>query len=313
MRAFLKTFALFMILPLAVFIATVYQADGRSDPYYLRFTTPPQGSLIVGDSRSAQGIQPRVLDSVLHTGGWQGKTFNYSFALNKSNFGPAYYKSIRKKLDPNSRDGVFVLSVDPWNISRSKTLTEEEDEQEEQERSFVARMWSVNMYPNVEYLLREYPYPFLTILALDAGQRSDELELHEDGWMEVSVDLSPKEVAKRIKDKTRSYEDRRLATDTLSTLRIAYLRKTVDLLKQHGTVLLVRLPVHSNIHAIEERYMPDFNRFMEHLAESKDVTYFVIPPDDGKWSFTDGNHMTPTSGAKVSRIIGEELLKDLRK
>ncbi|MBK7247032.1 MAG: hypothetical protein IPI05_05090 [Flavobacteriales bacterium] len=79
-----------------------------------------------------------------------------------------------------------------------------------------------------------------------------------------------------------------MPTDTLSTRRIAYLRKTIDLLKQHGTVLLVRLPVHSDIHGSEERYMPDSDRFMEHLAESEDVPYFVIPPDDGKWSLPTG-------------------------
>ena len=313
MRAFLKTFALFMVLPLAVFIATVYRADGRTDPYYLRFTTPRQGSLIVGDSRSAQGIPPQVLDSVLHAGGWHGKVFNYSFALYKSNFGKAYYESIRKKLDPDSRDGVFVVSVDPWNISRHKTMTEAEEEQRDQDRSFVARMWCVNMYPNVEYLLHEYPYPFLTILAPARGQRSGQLELHEDGWLEVQVDLSPEEVAKRVEGKARFYLDHHLATDTLSVRRMAYLRKTIDLLKQHGTVLLVRLPAHSAIYASEELYMPDFDPIMESLAESEDVPYLVIPPDDAKWSFVDGNHMTPASGAKVSQLIGEELLKELRK
>lgn len=311
MRAFLKTFALFMVLPLAVFIATVYRADGRTDPYYLRFTTPRQSSLIAGDSRSAQGLHPQVLDSVLHAGGWQGQVFNYSFALYKSNFGRSYYESIRKKLDPKSRDGVFVISVDPWNISRRKELTEEEEEQRDQDRSFVARMRMVNVDPNVEYLVREYPHPFLSILVPSPAQRSAALLLHKDGWLEVDADLTPEVVAKRIVKEIKFNVDNHLTKDTLSVLRVAYLRKTIDLLKQHGTVLLVRLPVHSSLHAIEERYMPDFNPFMERLAESEGVRYFVIPPDDARWGFVDGNHMTPATGAKVSRIIGEELVKDL--
>ncbi len=313
MRAFLKTFALFMVLPLAVFIYTLYQADGRSDPYYLRFTTPRQSSLIVGDSRSAQGIHPQVLDSVLHAGGWQGKSFNYSFALFKSNFGRAYYESIQKKLDPGSRNGVFVVSVDPWNISRNKKLTDEVDAEREQERSFVAKMHFVNLYPNVEYLVRDYPYPFLTLLSPARGQRIEGTRLHEDGWLEVNVDLTAEKVAKRVEGKTRFYLDNHLTKDTLSVQRVAYLRKTIEMLKQHGTVLLVRLPAHSAIHAIEKRYMPDFNGLMERLAEREGVSYLVIPPDDAKWSFTDGNHMTPATGAKVSRIIGEELVRELRK
>lgn len=313
MRDFLKTFALFMILPLAVFIATAYRADGLTDPFYLRFTTPRQGSLIVGDSRSAQGIHPAVLDSVLHAGGWSGKTFNYSFALNRSNFGKAYYESIREKLDPTSRDGVFVISVDPWNISRPRKFTDREDEEKERERSFVARMWCVNMHPNVEYLLRAYPYPFLSILVPTPGQRSEKLRLHEDGWLAVNVDLDPKVVSERIAGKRKFYLDHHLSKDTLSALRIAYLCKTIELLKQHGTVLLVRLPPHSSLYDIEQQYMPEFNFFLKRLADQTDVPYLVIQPDDKEWSFTDGNHMTPASGAKVSRLIGEKLVKELGK
>lgn len=228
MRAFLKTFALFMLLPLAVFIATVYRADGRSDPFYLRFTTPRQGSLIVGDSRSAQGIHPHVLDSLLHATGWRGKVFNYSFALYKSNFGRSYYESIHKKLDTGSRDGVFVISVDPWNISRHKTLTEEEEEQWEQDRSFVARMWMVNVDPNVEYLLLEYPHPFLSILVPSPAQRSAALLLHKNGWLEVNIKLAPEVVAMRIEKEVKFNVDNHVTKDTLSVLRVAYLRKTID-------------------------------------------------------------------------------------
>jgi hypothetical protein len=185
--------------------------------------------LIVGNSRPAQGIHPRILDSILHTGGWSGKTFNYSFALAKSNFGRAYYESIRKKLDPRPHGGVFVVSVDPWSISRLKRQTEEEDVQWEQGGSFVARMWSVNMDPNVEYLVQEYPHPFLTILTHGRSQRKEGLLLHEDGWEEVNIDVGPEMVAKRIQGRSLPFYERLLATDTLSELRVAYLRKTIDL------------------------------------------------------------------------------------
>jgi hypothetical protein len=44
MRDLLKTFLLFLVFPLVVFIATVYRADGRTDPYYLRFTPPDKAA-----------------------------------------------------------------------------------------------------------------------------------------------------------------------------------------------------------------------------------------------------------------------------
>ena len=40
-------------------------ADGTTDDAYLKFTTPKQGSLILGSSIAAQGIHPKELNAVL--------------------------------------------------------------------------------------------------------------------------------------------------------------------------------------------------------------------------------------------------------
>ena len=34
--------------------------------FYLRFTSPKHNSLIIGTSRSAQGIHPNIIDSILN-------------------------------------------------------------------------------------------------------------------------------------------------------------------------------------------------------------------------------------------------------
>lgn len=311
MRAFLKRSLVFMLLPIAVFIAAIHSADGRTDPFYLRFTTPRQSSLVLGDSRAAQGIHPQVLDSILHAGGHAVKLFNYAFSLGNSDYGKAYFESIGKKLAPTGKDGVFVLSVDPWGISGDAGRTDAEEEAHEQKRSLLARMDFVNMRPNVEYLLNDYQSAFLTLLFPLPGVRSGRLVLHENGWLETNIDLSPKEVSKRIAAKTLTYRGK-MSSSAFSPWRAAYLSRTIDLLKQHGTVLLVRVPVHSNIAAVEEEYMPAFNFYMQRLAAEKGIHYLAIPPDDSKWEFTDGNHLPPRSGAGVSRIIGEELVKVMK-
>ena len=58
MKLFLQRLALFMLLPGAVFVLTLYSADGRTDPFYLRFTTPRQSSLILGTRARHKASSP---------------------------------------------------------------------------------------------------------------------------------------------------------------------------------------------------------------------------------------------------------------
>lgn len=307
MKKFLTWTAAFLVIPVVVFVVTLFSADGRTDAFYLRFTTPPQSSLILGTSRAAQGIQPHVLDSVLGAGGRSVKTFNYSFAIGYSNYGKAYFESIKKKLDPDARNGVFVLAVDPWSIAGDKgsVLAGKPDK----EWSFIGSLRFVNMDPNVEYLLNVYDKPLLNILLPDPRKVDDRLLLHKDGWLETNLDLSPSAVAERTTKKVKEYRDTRLNNSAPSPRRLGYLSMTIDLLKQHGTVFLVRLPVHQSMMNVEQEFMPEFNAVIAELAKSRSVTYLEIPVDDERWAYTDGNHLTPLLGAEVTALIGAELLK----
>jgi len=306
MKQFLKWLTLFMLLPVAVFVITMYRADGRTDAFYLRFTTPPQSSLILGTSRAAQGIQPHVLDSVLNANGRAVTSFNYSFAIGYSNYGAAYYGSVRKKLDPAAQNGVFILAVDPWSIASDNGSVRAG--KPEHEWTFLRTLNFVNMDPNVEYLMEEYDKPILNILVPDPRKVDDRLLLHRDGWLETNLDLSPAAVAERTTKKVKEYRDTRLNSSTPSPWRLGYLEMTVDLLQKHGTVILVRLPVHSSMMALEDQLMPSFDRTMELLAQRKKVNYLSFPANDREWSFTDGNHLIPRDGAKVTQRIAEEIL-----
>ncbi|MBX2973946.1 MAG: hypothetical protein KF797_12655 [Flavobacteriales bacterium] len=308
MATFLKRLTLFMVLPFTILIVTLYSADGRTDPFYLRFTTPRQASMVLGTSRAAQGIQPQVLDSILNAGGHAVRSFNYGFAIGYSNYGKAYYESIRKKLDPDARNGVFVLAVDPWSIAGDKKTIR--SGKEEVDGTFIATLACVHMDPNVEYLLKEYDKPLLNIILPDPRKEDDRLTLHKDGWLETDLDLSAQAVAERTSRKVDEYRNTRLKNMLPSAWRLGYLGMTIDLLKEHGTVLLVRLPIHSSILRIEDEMMPGFDGVMQRLAQEKNVRYLKIPADDKAWTFTDGNHLAPADGARVTRLIGQELLKN---
>lgn len=307
MRTFLRQLALFSALPIAVAIATFMCADGSIDERYLRFTTPRQSSLIVGTSRAAQGLRPHVLDSVLNATGRNVRSYNYGFAVGFSNYGPAYYTSISKKLAPDTRDGVYIVSVDPWSLCCRADRPPSNDRTED-EASGIAKVHWVNVKPNIEYLIRNYNDPLLTPLLPDPRPR-DRVFITDDGWLDVHIPMTPTDVERRTTAKVKEYREERLPMARPSAMRLGYLGLTIDMLQQHGTVVLVRLPVSPGIKVIEEELWPGFSLMMERMADDQHVRFVDMYSAKDDWAFRDGNHLTPPSAAKATAMVATELLR----
>lgn len=308
MGTFFRRLAFFSLVPFVVTIITFLKADGRTDPYYLRFTTPRQSSMIIGTSRPAQGIQPHVLDSVLRTHGKEVRSFNYGFAVGYSNYGDAYLGSILKKLDPTTRDGVFILAVDPWGLAGPRSTPIHDPLRD---GGFIAEMDWVNMDPNLEYLLTVYKKPLLEIVLPDPRQPEGPMVLHEDGWLEIDLPMLPADIEKRTQAKLTEYRTTRLPGATISPQRMGYLARTIDTLQHYGTVQLVRLPVDPRMLALEDTLAPHFSRYMQALADLKQVGLLDLTNNGAAWEYTDGNHLTPESGAKVTALIADHLAKTI--
>ena len=102
-----------VILVILSFIFIIfYSIDGYDDPHYLRFTTSKKKSLIIGDSRSAFGLRPDILNNELS----RNDIYNFSFDIHTSPFGKIYYEKIKEFLEP-SNDGLFIISVTPYSLS----------------------------------------------------------------------------------------------------------------------------------------------------------------------------------------------------
>lgn len=99
MKRFLVHTCLFLFILLASFFMVFSMADGTTDAFYNKFSSPKQASLIVGGSRVAQGIQPNIIDSVYGS----NNIYNYGFTISGTPYGEAYYKSISRKLDRNPK------------------------------------------------------------------------------------------------------------------------------------------------------------------------------------------------------------------
>jgi hypothetical protein len=294
--------SLFFVSLLAVFIlALLAQADGASDPFYLRFTSNQKKNLILGTSRAAQGIQPEVLNGIL-----KREFFNYSFTIADSPFGPSYYKSIKRKLDPITKKAIFILTIDPWSISSiSKNANDTLSFREL--NSCVEKTKNVNSFPNYEYLFDAFSGDFVKILQRKLRNQGETMTmfLHEDGWLEVTVPMDSLELKRRTLRKIKAYRATNLPIYKPSNLRLAYLKKTIKYLKQHGQVYLVRLPICSKMMEIENELMPDFDSKILFLSAELSAPYLDMTPFNSDFKYTDGNHLYKNSGKDVSKIIGD--------
>ncbi|GAB3848129.1 hypothetical protein GCM10028822_10520 [Hymenobacter terrigena] len=268
---------------------------GGVDAFYGRFTSPPAGSLILGTSRAAQGIRPAVLAARLGRQ-FEGPLLNYAFTLTHSPYGPAYLASIRRKLRPEVRNGLFILAVDPWSLS----LTGPEGTFPE-DQSFIGQLHQVSQNPNLPYLTRYQTKP-LYRLPLDFATATE--RLHPDGWLEVNIGTDSAQVRART---ARKLQDYRLlaASQHLSEGRLQALRQTIQFLKPHGRVVLVRLPVGASLLQLEQVYQPGFDQLMRQMAASFAVPYLDYSTQS--YATTDGNHLQRAVSATFSQQLAADL------
>ena len=298
MKKFFKKIVYFSIPLLFIIGIYVYSFSfGSFDFYYGRVSSPKQNSLIIGNSRAAQGLVPSVFNDELINK--KNKMYNFSFAANYSPYGPAYYKSIKNKVDETVKDGVFIISVDPGSIS-SNTDNPNDESLFIENSSFLANIECVSCNPNFEYIIHRQE-TFYKKLFLNKIR--GEGFLHDDGWLEVNLEMDTSSINKRLKLKLQ--EEGYSAKYHFSKKRYEYLEKTITFLKSHGKVYIVRLPVHNSILERQFKAFPDFDKKISFLAKKNGVKFKVFNNNQGKYIFTDGSHLYKESSLLISKEIAQ--------
>lgn len=295
----------FVILVGLLHLLAAYVAGGKIDPFYQRFTTPLQKSLILGTSRAAQGILPEVINNGFRDTDLELPIYNFAFTNLHSPYGSAYLKAIKVKLDPKTKNGLFILSVDPWSLS----VRNEGDEEPifREKKLVLGNINCYTCYPNFDYLFRFYDKTWGRIIWDHFTNK--EMVLQKNGWLEVTIPMDEKSIQKRTREKIYQYQYSQFPTVHFSQKRIAYLSKIIDFLKLHGTVYLVRIPVIKEILNIENNLVPDFDEQMHRLATSREVVYFNLMEQTNSLIFTDGNHLYKDSAKEFSEMIVDEILR----
>lgn len=294
MKRFIIQIIIFLTFIAIGFVWLCTYANGYTDSFYVRFTTPKQENLILGTSRAAQGLQPQYFDSILGK-----KFFNYSFTIVHSPFGPTYLNSIKKKLSTNLNNATFIVAVDPWSLSSFNETPNDVSKFREIKHSLKKTPF-VNLNPNPIYFFTSYNEDYKSLIN---GKKKSTF-LHQNGWLQVNYSINDTlKVKNNIERKIATYKKRTLNTYFSST-RLEYLIKTISFLQKSGKVYLVRLPIHPKMMEIENQLMPNFDATIQKAIDKSDG-YLDLTPKNDLFLYTDGNHLYKDSGKQVSKLVAK--------
>ena len=293
-----------------LYIILIFFRPDLVDSFYYRFTTDKANSLILGGSRSAQGIKPDVINKMVDLDG--NKIINHSFALGPSSFGPNYYREVTKKLSKESTSGLFIISVGPWTLATGMTNIEDDSTKffEVEEKLFVGNLKSSSTNPNFDYLFNYWNNkysPFENIFKSIINYEGL-IRLHEDGWLEISIDMDTIINNARIK---RSEEEYKTKQVKLSNTRLYFLDKIAGYLNNYGNVILVRMPVTSQMKKIENSRFPEFDELIQKIAGKYNIQYFNFIKESGKFLTTDIHHLYKDDSERFTIMLCDSLNKSL--
>ena len=315
MHNFKKSIAalsLFSIIPLLVVIYSIYLTGKQTDDFYKRFTSPQQNSLIIGSSRGS-GMDPAILDAIVHPKYPNVKFYNYAFTWGHSPYGPKYLESIKKKLNPDTKNGIFIVIVEPTSLMVDRKKPDSPEYYFENDKS-VAKTNFVNLNPNFEYLIESYDYSLLRAINLEIKPPKNQMahvEVLDNGKREVRMikDVSPEN---RIQENVKNMRDFQERIDNLkwSENRLKYLKQTITFLQQHGKVMLLRMPVYKTPYQIEDKALPNFDTEMKEIAKKYNINYTNYNLSPNNYKEIDEVHLERKSMDEFSRKLGEKIASE---
>jgi len=277
-------------LILSIFLITM---GGYIDYFYVKFTTPKAKSMIFGDSRSLQGIQPKIINKYFDKNEFELPMFNYSFTIAQISYDSLYLSSIKKKIDTTAKRGLFILSVHPWVLSeRQKSLKNVPPH----------NMNCVTCNPNFEYFFKNLRYfHFRSIIRRTS-------KLHKDGWLEErNLPKDTNALKKGLLHQIKMYKGFSKKWK-VSKKMLGTLEETINYLKKFGTVILVRMPVDDKIKEIENKYWKDFEQDIKKITNRTQVQYISFFRNKLKYKTYDGNHLDKYGGVPFTKDLCKRIL-----
>jgi hypothetical protein len=306
MKKFIRNILLFLTILTIILSLFLNFYGSYIDYFYKKFTTPVASSLIIGGSRSLQGIQPKIIDNYFNNKEFELPMFNYSFTIAQAHIGPLYRKSILKKLNSKSKNGLFIISITPWMLSSLKS-NDNSSGMFMESNSPPNNMNYVSMNPNFEYLIKNFNYFHFR------GFIRKSSKLHENGWLEENNLPNDSLIFKEWKMNQISILKGFINDYKISDYRKKSLDTLIKDLKKHGQVYIIRTPIDNDILKIENDFYPNFESFIYELSNTNNISYINYNNINSvKFKTYDGHHLDKFGGAIFTKYLCDTIMK-LRK
>jgi len=281
----LKIISLFLIV-FGLNYVVIYNltADKPIDEFYSKVSSPKQKYMILGTSRAAQALDPNII--------FGNKGLNFAFTMANSPYGETYFHAIKNKLSDET-DGYFIVEVSPLAIS----INESSDTLFPEKNYFLENLFSFSNQPNLAYLYLKFKKPLYSLFISKKGILNPQL----NGRLIINKP-AVSEVNPIIESKLKAYQ-KIFSKSSFSNLRFKQLVKTIILLKKHGEVIIVRLPVSKKMLELEQIFDPNFNDRMYNLSKEYEIDFKDYSELSGKLLTIDGNHLCKKAGDLISLKI----------
>ena len=280
----------------AVFFANIDLKDKFVENYYSKFSSPKSGSMILGSSRALHNLKPTELFKKLDV---KKPYLNFAFTMAHSPYGEIYLSAIKKKIDLKTKNGLFILEVNPYLLSIKKNKLELRES-----TSRISDQIMFNQSPNFEYILKNYPKPLYTLFS---KKEDASIVFTSDGWFNYKNELGEKTVASNIPEGINAYKGVFKKAE-LSNSRVVYFIETIRYLKKFGSVIVVRLPITNEMLSLENEFYPNFDKLIDSVSISQDIQYINLGKDGEMYSFRDAHHLETNAAIKLSNNLNQKLI-----
>lgn len=306
MKKFVYKISLYGLICFICYASVCIIANGSYSPIYNKFTSPKHESLVLGTSRAFMGINPSIINKKLNLK--EKRVYNFAITEVQSSFSRVYFEAIKCKLKEDTKESLFIITVDPWSISID-TRSEIENEKYREDGSSLDKVKNINQNPNINYLIYNYSLSWGDLLVKKIKDEHPKRIPQANGWLKVDIQYDSLLFTKEIADKVVFFTSSKSINYTFSYVRYNYLIKIIEYLKERGSVYIVRIPVHSKIKQIENEYMPVFDSKMNFLAKKYNLKYFN-EFNCNDYHYFDGHHLIAESANRFTSELACKIFED---
>ena len=222
------------------------------------------------------------------------------------------FEAIKKKLKPNSKKQLFILSVSPGSFAAPYSISAN-DIIKIDKNTILGKVSLVKTNPNYNYIVNTYNKPLYN--ALHPYEKWENYTLHDNGWLEVKLKESKAIQIRNTKlwksDVIRHFKENVIKQE-ISNYRINSFIEMVKFLKEKGDVFLVLIPEDKELMALEKNFSPNFESKIDSISNNLNVPFLNYSNLVDKFKTYDGLHFESEGAQEFTKTLSIDIKKHLK-